>query len=179
MRGRKPNLQLVTPVTSDAGPTPEQEREVMISEAVRRMRPRGIDREVMREWNRVARMLADPTVDRLKPRFVDVIAEYCRATVRLRRLRAYFEELVEKAAMVAIEKPTEKVGPTSAIEAEIHTTEGRHGEQLKSHPLVAQINETWRQWRSMVAMLGLSPADERNLIPGQGDLFDESERYFA
>ena len=30
----------------------------------------------------------------------------------------------------------------------------------------------------MVAMLGLSPADERNLIPGQGDLFDDAEKYF-
>jgi len=106
----------------------------------------------------VAHLLAEPTVDRLKARFVDVIIEYCRATVRLRLLR--------------------ETMPT--INMEIYRVEaGRNGTQVKTHPYIAQINETWRQWRALVAMLGLSPADERNMIPGQGDLFDESDSYLA
>ena len=105
----------------------------------------------------VGRLLADPTVDRLKPRFVDVIAEYCRAVVRLRTLRDAMPR----------------------INMEIYRVEaGRNGTQVKTHPYVAQINESWRQWRSLVAMLGLSPADERNMLPGQGDLFDEADEYF-
>src|ERR1039458_8232582 len=115
------------------------------------------------EWNLVAIILADPTVDRLKPRFVDVILEYCRVCVRLRKLRAAFDEM--KVA-------PEIDGPKTALEAELHVTEGRHGIQLKTHPYVGQMNEAWRQWRALVAMIGLSPADERNMLPGQGDLFD-------
>jgi phage terminase small subunit len=67
----------------------------------------------------------------------------------------------------------------STLQAEIYRVEaGRNGTQIKTHPFVAQINESWRQWRCMIGMLGLSPADERNLIPGQGDLFDGAEKYF-
>jgi phage terminase small subunit len=106
----------------------------------------------------VATLLAEPSVDRLKPRFVDAILEYCRATVRLRRLREAMPEIVNELYRVEA---------------------GRNGMQIKSHPFVGQVNETWRQWRSLVAMLGLSPTDERNLLPGQGDLFDQSEAYFT
>jgi phage terminase small subunit len=103
-------------------------------------------------------LLAEPSVDRLKARFVDVIIEYCRTIVRLRALRESMKTVVHELYRVK---------------------GGRYGDQIKSHPFVGQINETWRQWRSLVAMLGLSPADERNMIPGQGDLFDESDQYLA
>jgi P27 family predicted phage terminase small subunit len=178
MRGRKPNLKLVTPLTDGEGPTPEQEREVAIQRVIDDLRPRGLDPQLRKEWERVARILADPVVDRLKPRFVDVILEYCRATVRLRRLRGYFDEMAERLAKEAAAEDAAAAKP-HPLDAEIHMTEGRHGEQLKSHPLVAQMNETWRQWRSMVQMLGLSPADERNMLPGQGDLFDDADKYLA
>jgi hypothetical protein len=36
----------------------------------------------------------------------------------------------------------------------------------------AAISRAVRKW------LGLSPQDERNMLPGQGDLFDESDAYF-
>jgi hypothetical protein len=52
-----------------------------VPRAVRKLRPRGLDLELRQEWTRVARLLADPTVDRLKPRYVDVITEYCRGSV--------------------------------------------------------------------------------------------------
>lgn len=171
MRGRKPKVDNVIPLVGEGGVTLEAAREAAVHRAVEKLRPRPLSPELRKEWNRVATLLADPIVDRLKPRFVDVILEYCRVNVRLRQLRAAFDDIAEKAAAEG--------HPRTALEAEIHETEGRHGKQLKTHPYVAQMNECWRQWRSLVAMLGLSPADERNMLPGQGDLFDESEREFA
>lgn len=152
MRGRKPKVDNVVPMRGDVTGAQAVER------VIRRLQPAGLSKEVRAEWRRVARLLADPTVDRLKPRFVDVIVEYCRVLVRLRMLRD---------AMPTIDAETYRV------------ENGRNGTQVRTHPHVAQINESWRQWRSLVAMLGLSPADERNMIPGQGDLFDDAERYFG
>lgn len=157
MRGAKPKLKNVVPMRSADDPQSGIAREQAIKSAIRQLMPRGLSKELQAEWRRVARILADPTVDRLKARYVDVICEYCRATVRLRTLRD---------AM-----------PTVA--AEVYRVKSRNGDQIKSHPFVAQVNEQWRQWRSLVAMLGLSPTDERNLLPGQGDLFDESDAYFS
>jgi P27 family predicted phage terminase small subunit len=156
MRGRKPKPTNVIPLTGD-GAALDAQRERNVAAAMAKLRPKGLSPDLRKEWDRVAKLLADPTVDRLKARFVDVITEYCRAIIRLRTLRE---------AMPAINQ-------------EIYRVEaGRNGTQIKQHPFVAQINETWRQWRSMIAMLGLSPADERNLIPGQGDLFDAADQYF-
>jgi P27 family predicted phage terminase small subunit len=143
---------------SDTPEGRERLRDLAVEQAIKKLQPAGLNKEVRAEWRRVARLLADPSVDRLKPRFVDVIVEYCRVIVRLRTLRDAMPK----------------------INMEIYRVEaGRNGTQVKTHPYVAQINESWRQWRSLVAMLGLSPADERNMLPGQGDLFDESEQYFA
>ena len=173
MRGRKPKPGNVIPMVSDAvADGIEAARAAAIQRAVDRLRPRGLVPELRREWDRVATLLADPIVDRLKPRFADVILEYCRATVRLRKLRAAFDAL---AAQVA--EATGK--PADPLAAEVYRVKGRNGDQVKGYPYVAQMHETWREWRSLVAMLGLSPADERNMLPGQGDLFDESEREFA
>lgn len=156
MRGRKPKLDNVVPMRGDAE-RQEDLRHEAIERQIRKLQPRGLSVELRAEWRRVGRLLADPTVDRLKPRFVDTISEYCQAVVRLRTLRAAMPK----------------------ISMEIYRIDnGRNGAQVKTHPYVAQINETWRQWRSLVAMLGLSPADERNMIPGQGDLFDEADEYF-
>lgn len=172
MRGRKPKVENVIPMRGDAAAA-DAARAHAIDAAINRMRPHGLKGELRKEWDRVARMLAEPTVDRLKPRFVDVITEYCRVIVRMRRLRTAFETAAQKAA--------EKTGgEPDPLAAEIYRVDnGRNGMQVKSHPYVAQLNESWRQWRSLVAMLGLSPADERNLMPGQGDLFDDAEQYFA
>lgn len=169
MRGRKPKLDNVIPMVGDGASSREaakREREI------RRLQPRGLSPELRREWHRVATILAEPTVDRLKARFVDVIMEYCRACVRLRQLRAAFDKLAEQVAHATGGKP-------DPLAAEVYRVKGRNGDQAKMHPYVAQIHEAWREWRQCVAMLGLSPADERNMMPGQGDLFDESDREFA
>ncbi len=135
----------------------DEMRQAAIERAVKALQPKRLNKELKAEWRRVARILAEPTVDRLKARFVDTITEYCRATVRLRKLREAMPDLRNELYRVE---------------------QGRNGTQIKAHPFVAQVNETWRQWRSLVAMLGLSPTDERSLLPGQGDLFDEAEKYF-
>jgi phage terminase small subunit len=173
MRGRKPKLDNVVPMRPDDPDGHEALRLAATERAIRNLRPKGLSSDLRKEWTRVARLLAEPTVDRLKPRFVDVIIEYCRATVRLRMLRLAFQAAAEK-------KAKETGQPADPLAAEVYRVEaGRNGTQVKTHPYIPQINETWRQWRSLVAMLGLSPADERNMIPGQGDLFDESDRYLA
>jgi P27 family predicted phage terminase small subunit len=158
MRGRKLKLTNVIPMRGDGPAASDVDpRSAAVDRAVSLLRPKRLNDELRKEWDRVARLLANPGVDRLKPRYVDVILEYCRAIIRLRRLRATFETIAD----------------------EVKEMSGRHGDQLKNHPQVGQINETWRQWRALVAMLGLSPADERNLIPGQGDLYDESDQFLA
>lgn len=157
MQGRKPKPRNVVPFKPGDEPSQSDLRRKAIRRAVNSLRPRRIDDELKREWKRVATMLADPTVDRLKARYVDVILEYCRLCVRLRALYAVFE----------------------TVEAESYEIETRNGLQRKTDPRVGQRNETWRQWNSLRMELGLGPASERNLLPGQGDLFDESEQHFA
>lgn len=158
MRGRKPEQKNVIPFKGDAdGAAAADLRKAAIRRVVGKLRPRGLDAELQREWNRVATILADPTVDRLKARYVDAILEYCRLCVRLRALYAAFEK----------------------IEDETYEAETRNGTQRKTDPRVGQRNETWRQWNSLRMELGLGPASERNLLPGQGDLFDETEQHFA
>lgn len=155
MRGAKPKLRNVVPMRPDDVDA-ENLRKKMTQRTIRRLMPRDLPPEVVNEYKRVAAILADPSVDRLKARYIDTIIEYCRCTVRMRGLRASMPTLAH----------------------EIYRVKTRNGDQVKSHPHVAQVNESWRQWRSLIAMLGLSPTDERNLLPGQGDLFDENDQYF-
>jgi len=160
MRGAKPKLKNVVPMRPDGSGDAEL-REQLIARAIKKLQPRGLDPELRKEWRRVARVLAEPTVDRLKARYVDVILEYCRVCVRLRQFREAMPNVQREIYNAAAGDKTT-----------------RNGVQIKSHPFVAQMNEAWRQWRSLVAMLGLSPTDERNLLPGQGDMFDENDSYF-
>lgn len=155
MRGRKPEPKNVIPFKTDQD-NGDDLRRAAIRRVVGKLRPKKIDDELRREWNRVATILADPTVDRLKARYVDVILEYCRLCVRLRALYAAFDTIAE----------------------ETYEVDTRNGAQKKTDPRVGQRNETWRQWNSLRMELGLGPASERNLLPGQGDLFDEADRHF-
>lgn len=176
MRGRKPTASNVVPLKgSTPRPTPAQ--------LAQKLCPRGVTKDERREWMRVATILADPNVDRLKPHFVDSIMEYCRATIRLREFRNYFANNAVKLDESEGVKDTQvaRVTGEGGLDAEMYVTTGRHGVQLKSHPFVAQMNETWRQWRSLMMECGLSIASERNMIPGQGSLFEDpaSEFYGA
>jgi phage terminase small subunit len=155
MRGAKPRLKNVIPMRPDGDDQAKLRRKAQLR-LIRKLQPKGLDGVLLAEYKRVAEILSEPSVDRLKPRFIDTVMEYCRCTVRLHSLRASMPTLAH----------------------EIYRVKSRNGDQVKSHPHVAQVNEAWRQWRSLVAMLGLSPTDERNLLPGQGDFFDKTDDYF-
>jgi phage terminase small subunit len=176
MQGRKPVQSNVVPLKGNAPRLPP-------AKLAAKLCPRGVTKEERKEWMRVATMLADPTLDRLKPHFVDSVLEYCRATIRLRAFRNYFatnhaappdgadeSELSDNAVARVTGKP--------GLDAEMYVVHGRNGTQLKSHPFVAQMNEAWRQWRSLMMECGLSIASERNMIPGQGSLFDDPASEF-
>jgi P27 family predicted phage terminase small subunit len=155
MRGRKPDPKNVVPFKGDQESAADL-RKAAIRRVVAKLRPKALDADLKREWNRVATILADPTVDRLKARYADAILEYCRLCVRLRALYAAFPNIAD----------------------ETYEADTRNGAQRKTDPRVGQRNETWRQWNSLRMELGLGPAAERNLLPGQGDLFDEADRHF-
>lgn len=157
MKGRKPDPGNVVPLHGAATAESEARRKEVAQRLAAELRPSGMSDAIAAEWDRIAPVLADPTLNRLKAQFVDVVLEYCRVVVRLRELRALFP----------------------GVGDETYEIEGRNGAQIKTRPEVAQINESWRQWRSLVAMLGLSPADARGLVEGQGDLFDDpANAYF-
>jgi phage terminase small subunit len=91
---------------------------------------------------------------RLKPHFVDALSEYCQITRRISDARKLLD-----------------------AEDWTYITEGRHGNQHKSRPEVAQLNDDWRKWRSLVGEFGLAPAAERGMMSGQGDLFDAFDNF--
>jgi len=106
----------------------------------------------LKVWDRIAPELA--MLGRLKAHFVDALCEYCRVVRRLSDARRYLD----------------KVDWTYVVT-------GRNGEQYKSRPEVAQLNDDWRKWRSLVGEFGLAPAAERGMQSGQGDLFDDFDSF--
>lgn len=182
MRGAKPKLRNVIPFTGGKVDKNERPRRAKAMWLAYRLRPRGLDSGMRSEWMRVAPMLADPGLDRLKPHFVDTVLEYCRVMIRLRDIRQFFSDLEETRRLQKIyaTRAHSAIGDIECehpLAGEIYEVKGRNGAQLKAHPHVAQMNEAWRQWRSLVAMLGLSPTDERNMTAGQGDLFDPASEF--
>lgn len=173
MRGRKPTASNVIPLT---GTKPK----LTPAQLAKRLRPRGLTKDEAKEWSRVAILLADPTIDRLKPHFVDSILEYCRAVIRLRMFREYFRdnkvELSEAEGVT--ENAVERVTGEGGLDAEMYVVHGRNGTQLKSHPFVASMHEAQRTWHRMCTEIGMSVSAERNMVPGQGSLFDDPAREF-
>lgn len=106
----------------------------------------------LKVWDRVAPHLA--MLGRLKPHFLDALCEYCIVVRRLADARKYLDK-----------------------EEWIYITVGRNGKQYKSRPEVAQLNDDWRKWRSLVGEFGLAPAAERGMQTGQGDLFDDFDNF--
>ena len=141
VRGRKPDLENVVQFKSEDGVPAD----VRCAQLAADLKPFELTEYEEQIWDRLAPQLA--LNGRLKAHFVDTIAEYCRALIRMRALRSTLHD-----------------------EGETYTVNGRNGTQYKSRPEVAQLNETWRQWRNLAGALGLTPTDERGLNDGQGDL---------
>ena len=113
------------------------------------LRPADLKDEEVAVWDRMAPELSK--VGRLKKLYIDVIAEYCRIIAKLAEARKRLDE-----------------------NEWTYVTTGRHGAQHKSRPEVAQLNDDWRKFRSLVTELGLSPAAEKTLKHVQRDLFDDN-----
>jgi len=116
------------------------------------LRPDDLSESELKVWDRMAPNLA--MLGRLKPHFVDALAEYCRVVRRLADARSYLDD-----------------------SEWTYVTSGRNGQQFKSRPEVAQLNDDWRKWRSLVGEFGLAPAAERGMQSGQGDLFDSFDDF--
>lgn len=88
---------------------------------------------------------------RLRPHFVPAFAEYCYLLARIAETRQYLAEY-----------------------GETYEVSGRNGEQVKSRPQVAQLNDDWRKLARLTACFGLTPSDEKTLITSvQTSLVDE------
>ena len=123
------------------------EKHIAIAEE---LRPKFITGPRRKVWDRIAPELSK--AGRLKKIFVDFVAEYCEVKVRIDRMRKHLDH--------------KDNGWT-------YTTVGRHGSQAKSRPEVAQLNDDWRKWNTLVNQLGLSPATELRFNDKQGDLFKD------
>jgi P27 family predicted phage terminase small subunit len=148
-RGRKPDLAAGNVV---ALPLHEEPQAVHYARA-EALRPDELLTEPeIKIWNRIAPQLA--MLGRLKPHFVDALCEYCRVVRRLADARRTLDD-----------------------EGWSYVVSGRNGRQEKSRPEVAQLNDDWRKWRSLVGEFGLAPAAERGMMSGQNDLFDDFDKF--
>jgi len=150
-QGRKPQL-----VTADgkfaALPLHAEPQSVHFARA-NELRPvDDLSESELRIWDRIAPYLV--MLGRLKPHFVDAMCEYCRVVRRLADARKQLDE-----------------------NDWVYITTGRNGQQYKSRPEVAQLNDDWRKWRSLVGEFGLAPAAERGMQSGQNDLFDDFDNF--
>ena len=101
------------------------------------LRPDDLTEDQQKIWDRVCFELCK--IRRMKPLHVDALREYCIITATMQEKRVFMAE--------------PDTGWTYKVS-------GRNGTQLKTRPEVAHLNELWRQWNSLVAQFGLSPATE-------------------
>ena len=149
-KGRKP--ELAVPGKFAALPLHDEPQAVHFARANVLRPDDDLAEAELKVWDRIAPHLA--MLGRLKPHFVDALAEYCRIVRRLADARSYLDESEWS-----------------------YITSGRNGQQFKSRPEVAQLNDDWRKWRSLVGEFGLAPAAERGMQSGQGDLFDAFDNF--
>lgn len=155
-RGRKPDLSKSVRGGSVSAiragmpgtlPNSDEPNAAHISKADR-LRPDELNKLERKVWNRLAPQLV--MLGRLKPHFVDALADYCSVHVRLGIAREYLNENEWS-----------------------YVTKGRNGEQSKMRPEVGQLNDDWKKMRSLRGDFGLTPVAERGLSTDQPDLFDD------
>lgn len=126
-----------------------------VAQKARELKPTDLPDAAADEWDLVAPILAASHLDRLKPHYVPAIVEMCHLLARIKGIRTAYPELND----------------------EMYEVDGRNGKQWKMHPVVAQLNDAQRQLRSYFSAFGMTPADERNLAPGQANLFDPAAKF--
>jgi len=148
MQGRKPleKANLVKFPGSEKTSTDEPRQADY--DAAKKMCPPQLNENEKAVWLRVAPELS--RLGRLRPHFVDALAEYCIIVEKLRSARKLLDE-----------------------KSWTYATTGRNGQQVKMRPEVAQLNDDWRKWRSLVGEFGLAPGSDRGLKSGQSDLFND------
>ena len=150
MAGQYPKSVIEKHPAFDQGAAAAAENEASHKNRAKELMPRGMTTEEKKVWNRLAPELSK--LGRLKNHFVDFIQEYCIVKVRMDSIRSDLD-----------------------TREWTYVTTGRHGMQHKSRPEVAQLNDDWRKWNSLVAQLGLSPATELRFNDKQGSLFDDDD----
>lgn len=150
MAGRYPESVVAKHPSFDQGKAAAEGNEAAHKLAAKKLMPRGMSADEKRVWNRLAPDLL--RLGRLKSHHVDFVQEYCVVKVRMDTIRSELDS-----------------------SEWTYETIGRHGAQIKSRPEVAQLNDDWRKWNSLVAQLGLSPATELRFNDKQGSLFDGDE----
>ncbi|WP_144394828.1 P27 family phage terminase small subunit [Pleionea sediminis] len=150
MQGRLPDtssLAVAKHPKFDEGQKQAEENEEKHKLLAKQLKPRGLTKDETKVWDRVALELSKN--NRLKSLYVDVIHQYCVVKVRMDGLRGELDK-----------------------DDWYYVTMGRHGEQWKSRPGVAQLNDDFRKFMQLTAHLGLSPATELRFNAKQGDLFE-------
>lgn len=150
MAGRYSESPIVKHPSFDRAAGILEENDALHQARAKALMPKGMKADEKRVWLRIAPELH--RLGRLKKHFVDFVQEYCVVKCRL------------DAARIDLDKRDWT-----------YITEGRHGTQHKSRPEVAQLNDDWRKWNSLVAQLGLSPATEQRFNDRQGSLFEDDE----
>jgi len=155
-KGRKPKSETVVPLKGDSYDGNIAHAKAQADQKAKELKPVDLPEKAAAEWDSIAPVLAAPHLDRLKPHYVPAIVEMCHLLARIKEIREQYKDL----------------------ESETYAVVGRNGTQKKMHPHIAQLNDAQRQLRSYFASFGMTPADERNLAPGQGNLFDVSDEFF-
>ena len=155
MKGRKKTIKNVVPLRGESVEQNVLHAEERAQQLAVDLRPAGLSDAVAVEWGIVAPILAAPHLDRLKPHYVPAVVEMCSLMARIREIRTLYPKITD----------------------ETYTVKGRNGTQEKLYPHIAQLNDAQRQLRGFFAAFGMTPADERNLAPGQLNLFDPAAQY--
>lgn len=144
-RGRKPAESLVVPLREDGSAGINLQERAFARAA--ELRPEGLVDQVRWVYDRLAPPLCHPTKNRLNEINVVMFIQLCRSIVRYEGYTTLLEEL-----------------------GETYSVKSRNGNQWKSRPEVAQLNETWRQIRALASDFGMTPAAERGLSAPAGQL---------
>ena len=134
-RGRKPKL---VDSTVSAIPLHDEPRAVHFARSAE-LKPDWLTENQSVMWDKLGPHLC--MLDRLKPIYVSAFTEFCITTCKLKEARQKLDD-----------------------EEWVYVTETRNGTQYKSRPEVAQLNDDWRKWRSLVGEFGLAPQSDKGLI---------------
>jgi P27 family predicted phage terminase small subunit len=154
MRGRKPAVDNVVPMTADV---PIGNFDAFARDRAAELKPTGLSARSSTVWNRLAPAVCHPTVGRLKPHTVQAFVLLCDAVARYEQLVSWLKR-----------------------NKETYTAKTRNGLQHKMRPEVGQRNEAFRQALTMLRDFGLTPAAERGMTAGgQQGKFDFGEDDFT